>query len=33
MSLFEEILYIKVVIQNSEDEEVIKGANGHSEVW
>lgn len=32
MSLLEEILYIKVMIRNSEDEEVIKGANGHSEM-
>lgn len=33
MSLLEEILCIKLVFQTIEDEEVIKGANGHSEVW
>lgn len=32
MSLLEEILYIKFMFQTSEDEEVIKGANHHSEV-
>lgn len=32
MSLLEEILYIKLMFQASEDEEVIKGANHHGEV-
>lgn len=33
MPLLEEILCIKLMFQTSEDEKVIKGANGHSEVW
>jgi len=33
MSLLAEISYIKLVFQASEDEEVIKNANNHSEVW
>lgn len=33
MSLLEGILYIKLMFKTSEDEEVIKGANGRSEVW
>lgn len=33
MSLLEEILYIKFMFQATKDEEVIKDANGHSEVW
>lgn len=32
MPLLEEILCIKLMFQTSEDEKVIKGANGHSEV-
>lgn len=32
MSLLEEILYIEFMFQATEDEEIIKDANGHSEV-